>query len=116
MTLVGKSNLLSIQMDLIFKYLRKNKVLMLSTQKKNAFKDCITTSPPIISAALNKNSLVDSFAVSCMIVSTCKRCSDVYALINSFKINLSKVNGGKQWLIDVLPIVLNEMFENGEVN
>ena len=50
-----------------------------------------------------------------MIDSKTQTCDDLYGLINTFKTDWSKIKGGKQWLIDLLPLILKEIFLYGEV-
>ena len=38
-----------------------------------------------------------------------KNCTDMYAIMNSFKIDWNKVDGGRTWFIDVLPSLFSEM-------
>ena len=85
-------------------------MLILLSLKENALKDCISTSLDMIHASFSKTSLIQSFVSSGMIDRKTKTCADVYAVIDSFKINWFNVKGGKQWFMDTLPSVLTEMF------
>ena len=40
----------------------------------------------------------------------------MYAIIDSFKINWSRVQGGKLWFIEILPQLMSEMFTYGELS
>ena len=60
--------------------------------------------------------MIESFVPSGMLDDKCKRCPDLLALINSFKIDWKKVEGGQKWFMDILPSVVCEMFSEGEVN
>ena len=51
-----------------------------------------------------------------MIDDKTKTCADMYAIIDSFKIDWNKVRGGKRWFIDMIPNCLSEMFTHGEVS
>ena len=54
MTSVGIETPLSILVDIIFKKLRKDKILVLSSLKENASKDCLVTTPEMISNSFTK--------------------------------------------------------------
>ena len=54
MITVGCDTPLSIMVNIIFEILRKDKVLVLSTLKQHALKDCISTSPEMIAASFSK--------------------------------------------------------------
>ena len=95
MTSVGVESPLSILVDIIFSSLRKKKTLVLSTLKENALKDCINTSPDMIVASFSKDSLIKSFVSAGMIDDRTKTCPDMYAIIDSFKINWNNGIGGK---------------------
>ena len=51
-----------------------------------------------------------------MIDEKSKTCPDMYAIIDSFKIDWSKVHGGKRWFIGILPQLMSEMFTYGEIS
>ena len=116
MTSVDTEKPLSIIVDLLFKHLRREKKLLLSGLKETALKDLLITAPEMMAAAFTKKSMTDSFVSSGMLDDKCKRCPDLFALVDSFKIDWKKVNGGKKWFMDILPIVVQEMFLEGEVN
>ena len=116
MTSVGIETPLSILIDIIFTSLRKKKQLILSTLKENALKDCLNTTPEMIAKSFSKHTLIQSFVSAGMIDDKTKTCPDMYAIIDSFKINWSKIKGGKKWFIGILPKVMAEMFTYGEVS
>ena len=116
MTSVGIVTPLSILIDIIFTSLRKKKQLVLSKLKENALKDCLNTTPEMIAKSFSKQSLIQSFVSAGMIDEKTKTCPDMYAIIDSFKINWSQVAGGKRWFIGILPKVMSEMFTYGEVS
>ena len=51
-----------------------------------------------------------------MIDTKTKTCPYMYGLIDSLKIDWSKVSGGKKWFMNKLPSVLSELFSFGEVS
>ena len=89
---------------------------MLSTLKENALKDHTNTSLDIIAVSFSKHTLIQSFVSAGMIDDKTKTCPDMYAIIDSFKIDWNSVIGGKKWFIDMLPQCLSEMFIHGEVS
>ena len=95
MTTVVRETPLSIIVDIIFKKLRKDKLLVFLGLKEKVLKDFISTSPEMISASFSKHSLIQSFVSSGMIDDKTKTCADIYVLINSFKIYWFKVKGEK---------------------
>ena len=116
MTYVGIDSPLSTLVNIIFTSLRKKKLLLLSTLKENALKDCINTSPDIIVASFSKHTLTQSFVSAGIIYDKTKTCTDMYTIMESFKIYWNKVKGGKRWFIDIPPKYLSEMFIHGEVS
>ena len=116
MTSVDTEKPLSIIVDLLFKHLRREKKLLLSGLKETALKDLLITAPEMMAAAFTRKSMINSFVSSGMLDDKCKRCPDLSALINSFKVDWKKVNGGMKWFMDVLPLVVKTMFSEGEVN
>ena len=112
---VGSEKPLTTLVDMLFKYLKKDKILILSHLKECSLKDLIVTSPDIITASFSQSSLVKSFVDCGMLDVKCKRCADVFGLIDSFKISWPKVPGGKRWFMEQLPAVFSEMFAHGEV-
>ena len=115
MTSVGLTSPLTILVDIIFKKLRREKVLILSPLKENALKDCISTAPVIFASAFNKDTMKKSFVDSGMLDEWTKSCPDLNGLIRSFKIDWTKVEGGQNWLITRLRSVVSQMYVNGEV-
>ena len=115
MTSVGMSSPLTILVDIIFKKMRREKVLVLAPLKENALKDCVSTAPIMFSSAFNKDSLTKSFVDSGMLDDKTKSCPDLNGLIRSFKIDWTTVDGGQNWLIHRLPSVISEMYANGEI-
>ena len=116
MTSVGIETPLSILVDIIFTSLRKKKQLLLSTLKENALKDFLNTTPEMIAKSLSKHTLIQPFVSAGMIDEKSKTCPDMYAIIDSFKIDWSKVHGGKRWFIGILPQLMSEMFTYGEIS
>ena len=110
MSSVGVDTPLTILVEIIFQKLRNDKVLVLPKLKECALKDCVTISPRIIACAFTKTLVTDSFVSSGMINIQTKSCADIYALIDSFKINWHNVDGGKVWFISILPEVINDMY------
>ena len=98
MTSVQIEKPLSIIIDILFKKLKKDKMLNMSTLKENALKDLLVTCPEMMAASFKESSLVQSFVDAGILYTKCKRCPDVYGIINSFKIDWSNVHGGKKWL------------------
>ena len=116
MTSVDSLKPLTMVVDITMKRLRKEKILLLPTLKECALKDLLVTTPEMMTAAFNERSMVKSFVSSGMLDSICKRCPDLYGLVSSFKINWSKVKGGKEWFMKMLPAVIGEMHSEGEVS
>ena len=83
----GGGDPLTVLVEIIFQKLSKDKVLLLPKLNKSALKDCVTNSPRIIASAFTKTSITDSFVSSGIIDSQTKSCTDVYAIIDSLKIN-----------------------------
>ena len=52
---------------------------------------------------------------SSMIDERTKSCDDIYAIIHSVKIDWTKVQGNKQWFVDILLKLFTKMFLFGEV-
>ena len=67
MTSVGIETPSSILVDIIFKKLRKDKILVSSTLKENTLIDCIITTPEMIAASISKQKLIKSFVSAGMI-------------------------------------------------
>ena len=110
MTSVGMTSPLTILVDIIFKKLRREKVLVLSTLKENALKDCISTAPVMFSSAFNKDTITKSFVDSGMLDEKTKSCPDLNGLIRSFKIDWTKVEGGQSWLLNRLCSEVSQMY------
>ena len=111
----GTESPLSILIDILFKQLKRDKILMLPHLKQCSLKELITNTPQMMEAAFSKSSLVESFVSSGMLDEKCKRCPDLYGIIKSFKINWSKVKGGKVWFLNQLNNVISEMMSEGDV-
>ena len=115
MTSVEIEKALSIVIDILFKKLRKDKILNMSSLKEHALKDLLVTCPEMMAASFKQSSLVKSFVDAGMLDTKHKRCPDVYGIMNSFKIDWSTVPGGKQWFMKMLPNVIAEMFSEGGI-
>ena len=115
MSSVGQSTPLTILLHFVFQKLRRDKVLILPTTKEMALKDCIATTPNMMAAAFSRDGIIKSFVSAGMIDHRTKTCPDLFALIDSFKIDWSVMKGGKQWIISRVPKILNQIFTHGEV-
>lgn len=70
----------------------------------------------MIAASFSKHTLIQSFVSAGMIDDKTKTCADMYAIMDSFKIDWNKVRGGKRCFIDMISKCLSEMFTHGEVS
>jgi len=51
-----------------------------------------------------------------MLDDTSKLCPDLRGITNSFKINWKRVPGGRQWLMMMTPLAIEDMFRTGKVS
>ena len=116
MTSVDTVKPLTLFVNTIFKQLRDDKELLLPSLKENALKNLVITAPELINKAFSEKSIVDSFVSSGMLDKMHKRCPDIYGLVDTFKVNWGKVEGGKTWFMNVLPEVISEMYSEGEIS
>ena len=86
MTSVGSKTPLSIIVDIILKRLKKDKMLVLSTLKENALKDCVAMSAEMISALFSNDLLTQACVSSSIIDAQTKTSANIYAIIQSVKI------------------------------
>ena len=96
MTSVGITTPLSILLNIIFKKIPQNKILVLSSLKENLLKDYIVTTPEMIANSFTKKTLIKSFISAGMIDERTKTCADMYEIMNSFKVDWNKAEGGRQ--------------------
>ena len=84
--------------------------------KEAALKDLLVTAPELMSSAFTEKSIVDSFVSAGMLDKTCKKCPNLYQLLENFKVPWGEEEGGQDWLHDKLPQVITEMYSEGEVS
>ena len=84
----------AIIVEALFKRLRKDGILKLSTLRERSLSDLIVTTPEMIAASFSSISIIKSFISAGMLDDKVHRCPDLYGLINSFKISWYKVRGG----------------------
>ena len=99
----------------MFKKLSMNKEVILSTGKLNALKDCIICSPDMMTKAFSERTIQKSFVSSGMLDVKMKRCPDIRGILQSFKINWNKVDGGIKWFMKMVPNAILQMYKNGEI-
>ena len=116
MSSIGTDKPFAIIINALFKRLRKDGILKLSTLKERSLIDLLVTTPEMIAAAFSKHSIVKSFGSAGMLDDVIHRCPDLYGLIASFKIAWQKVTGGKKWFINECSSLISEMYHNGEVS
>ena len=80
--------------DKMFKNLSINKDVVLSIGKLNALKDCIVCTPEMMTNAFTTKTIQKAFISSGILDAKSELCPDLQGIINSFKMNWSKVNGG----------------------
>ena len=102
MSSVGMTSPLTILVDIIFKKLRRDKVLLLFHLKANALKDCIMTGTVMCASSFSKEGMTKLFVSSGMLDHKILTFPDLYGIVDSFKIDWSKVDGGKNWLLKQL--------------
>ena len=95
MTSIHKEKPLSVMVDLIFKQLRENKELLLSTLKEEALKDLLVTVPETMAKAFSATNVLESFVASGMLDNVHRRCPDLVKIIKTFKVRWHEVPGGK---------------------
>ena len=81
MTSVGMERPLTNVIMSLFKDLRAERKLLLSTVKENALKDLLLTAPDMVSKAFTEKSLVSSFQKCGMLDGNCARCPDLFKMI-----------------------------------
>ena len=64
----------------------------------------------MIAVDFSKSSIIDLFVSAGMVDAQTKSCADVYALIDSFKIGWSKVQGEKNWFMEIVLGIIAEVF------
>ena len=69
-----------------------------------------------INHTFSEKGMVNAFDTAGMLDEKFHRCPDLKKIIESFKVNWDKVPGGQNWFLEVLPTVVGEMFEHGEVS
>ena len=116
MTSIGLEKPFAIIIEALFKRLRKDGILKMSSLKEKSLIDLVVTTPQMMAAAFSEHSIVKSFVSAGMLDKKTERCADLYGLIDSFKISWPKVTGGKKWFINECTSLINEMFHNGEVS
>ena len=98
MTSIGVEKQFAIIIEALFNRLRKDGILKLTSLKEKSFIDLLIVTPERMAAAFSKHSIVKSFISAGMLDGPTERCSDLYALIDSFKTARPKVTGGKNGL------------------
>ena len=89
---------------------------MLATGKRNVIIDCVCAAPKMMNKIFSSE-IIKKLCVYCgMLDMTTNTCPDLYAIINSFRINWSKIHGGKQWFISKIPSAFVEMFKYGVIH
>ena len=59
----------------------------------------------MIAATFSESSIIESFVSAGMIDVPTESCADIYTLTDSFRIDWSKVQGGKTWFMDFFLIL-----------
>ena len=116
MTSLGLEKPLTIVIELLFKKLRDEKILLLPPTKENSLKDLLITAPDMMQRAFSEKGMIKAFVSAGMLDEKFHRCPDLKKILESFKVNWDKVPGGQNWFLEVLPTVVGEMFEHGEVS
>ena len=116
MTSVGQQKSLTHVIDFIMKKLRKDGILKLAHMKEISLKDLLITAPEMMASAFSESSIIDSFVSAGMLDSHSKVCPDLFGIIDAFKIDWSKVTGGKKWFLSELPGLICEMYSEGEIS
>ena len=115
LTSVGTVSDMTITVDKMFKKLSLNKEIILSTGKLNTLKDCIVCSPDMMTKSFSTRTIQKAFVSSGMLDVKMKQCPDISGIINSFKVNWNKVEGGINWFMKMVPAIVLEFYKNGEI-
>ena len=114
-TSVGTVSDMSLTVNKMFKKLSMHKKVVLSTGKLNALKDCVICSPDMMTKSFTSRTIQKAFVSSGMLDDKMKLCPDIRGIINSFKVNWNKVDGGINWLMAKVPDIIMEFYKNGEI-
>ena len=114
MTSIGQINPSTLMIDYIFRKLAKDKQLHISNLKSCALKDFLCTAPNVFGAVFNKDSSIKVFVDSEILDRRTNTRPDMYGIINSFKINWTKVPGGRKWLMDMNPLAILKVYKCGQ--
>ena len=92
-TSVGSMSGMTLSVDKMFKKLSVDKDVVLSTGKLNALKDCMICTPDMMTNAFTTRTIQKVFLSLGMLDHRMKLCPDLHGIIQSFKVNWSKVEG-----------------------
>ena len=95
-TSVGRFTPLSISVNSTFTKLQGEGRLVLATEKRNAIIDYACAAPKMMNKSFSSE-IIMKLCVDCgMLDVTTNKYPDLYAIINLFRINWSRIQGGKQ--------------------
>ena len=81
------------------------------TGKRNVTIDCVCAAHKMMNKVFSSE-IVKKLCIECAILDvTTNTCPDMYAIINLFIINWSKIQRGKQQFVSKIPSVFVEMFK-----
>ena len=103
-TAVGRVTLLNISANSTFTKLQGERRLVLATGKHNAIIDCVYGEPKLMNKSFSSEIIKKLCVEYGMLDMTTNTYLDLYAIINLFSINWSKIQGGKQRFVSKIPI------------
>ena len=87
--------------------------LVLATGKRNAIIGCVCAAPKMMNKAFSSEIIKTLFVDCGMLDVTTNTCTDLYAIINLFSINWSKIQRGKQRFVSKIPSAFVAMLKYG---
>ena len=114
-TYAGSISDMTLSVDKMFKKLSINKDVVLSIGKLNTLKDCIICTPEMMTNAFTTRTIQKAVVSSGILDHRMKLCPDLHGIIQSLKVNWSKVEGDTTWFKKQIPSTILEMYKCGEI-
>ena len=114
-TSIGTTSDMAFIVDKIFKKLTMDKNVILSTCKLNALKDCIISTPDMMTKAFSTRTIQKAFVALGMLDNRLKLFPDLHGLIQSFKVDWTKVEDGTMWFKKIISEAILQFYKCGEI-
>ena len=112
---VGSISDMMLCVHKMFKKLSINKDVVLIIGKLHTLKDCIICTPEMMTNVFTTRTIQKAVVSSGILDHRMKLCPDLHDIIQSLKVNWSKVEGGTTWCKKQIPSTILEMYKCGEI-